>query len=294
MSAFKVNSLLLLVAAIWGFGFVPQKLGMEYVGPAAFNALRFILGALTLMPLILYLRRKQGDRFKRKYDRNTLVLGAVLGALLFFGALMQQNALLHTSVSNVAFITGLYVILVPAIGFWLGTRYALVVWCGGFIAIVGLYLMTGGGQSVSFKGDVIALIGALAWAVHIMVLSRKAGNHQQVVLAAYQFLFCAIFSLIYALVAEDVLLPKSLQGLMWPLINGVVVVGVAYTIQVLVMDKAEPFQAALILSLEAVFGALAGIWIFGESFTIVALVGATLMLIGCVMAQVSSTEEDSV
>ncbi|MCH2191053.1 MAG: DMT family transporter [Gammaproteobacteria bacterium] len=292
-SRFKINTLLVLVAFIWGFGFIPQKLGMNYVGPAAFNALRFALGAATLLPLIFFLRARQRAEFDQKVTQSTIAVGVVLGALLFFGALFQQMALLYTSVANVAFITGLYVILVPVIGFFLGVRYAAIVWAGGLLAIVGLYLMTGGGQASALKGDLIALIGALAWAVHIMVLSRRSGDHQQVALAAYQFAFCAIFSLLFALIVEPNVLPETIEGYLWPLVNGVIVVGVGYTIQVLVMDRAEPFQASLIFSLEAVFGAIAGYWIFDESFTIAALIGAMLMLIGCILAQSPSAENSS-
>lgn len=277
-----VNGWLLIIAIIWGLGFVPQKIGMDYLGPAAFNAMRFAFGAMTLLPVIWWLRR----RSTYPATKATVMLGAALGFLLFVGALLQQLALLHTSVANVAFITGLYVIVVPVIGFFLGLRYAAVVWSGGLVAIVGLYLMTGGMQGASVKGDSIALIGALIWAAHIMVLSRLAGQHPQVRLSAYQFAFCTLFSLVYAYLMEDRLLPVETIGYLWPLLNGVIVVGVAYTLQVIVMDKADPFAAALILSLEAVFGALAGYWVFNESVTAAALSGAGLMLLGCVLAQI--------
>lgn len=281
-SRLAVNTALLLVAVIWGFGFVPQKLGMDYVGPAAFNALRFSLGALTLLPVILFWQRKS----PRPIGEETFRLGLGLGVLLFFGALLQQKALLYTSVANVAFITGLYVIIVPMIGFFIGLRYALIVWSGGIIAIVGLYLMTGGSTDTSLKGDIIALMGAIMWALHIMLLARKAGDHPQVPLAALQFVFCAALSLVFALITEPILFPSEPLGFLWPVVNGVIVVGFAYTLQVVVMDKAEPFQASIIFSLEAVFGAIAGYWVFSESFTLAALLGAGLMLIGCLLAQV--------
>ncbi len=284
-SSFAVNGWLLLIAIIWGFGFVPQKLGMNYLDPAAFNAWRFALGALTLLPIIAFASKRLTSEQSSCSLSSTVALGGFLGALLFLGALMQQLALLHTSVANVAFITGLYVIIVPVISLFLGVRYAAIVWLGGIIAIVGLYLMTGGAQSPSLKGDAIALLGAVMWALHILALSRKAGAHPQIKLSAYQFGFCAVYSVVFSLMFENGLLPNDVMGYFWPLLNGVVVVGVAYTLQVVVMDKADPFAASLILSLEAVFGAIAGYFVFNESFTAAALVGAALMLLGCVLAQ---------
>lgn len=277
-----VNFWLVVVAIIWGVGFVPQKLGMEYLGPAAFNTWRFALGALTVLPVIFLLRRNTG----RVVTVETWVLGGVLGLLLFMGALCQQLALLSTSVANVAFITGLYVILVPVIGYFFGIRYALIVWTGGLIAMIGLYLITGGLQGSAVKGDLIAIVGAVMWAAHIMVLSRFAGKHPQLKLSALQFLFCSLFSLSYALSFESIVVPTELFGLFWPLVNGGIVVGLAYTLQVILLEKADPFEASIIFSLEAVFGAIAGYFVFDESLTMAGLVGASMMLVGCVLAQV--------
>lgn len=285
-----VNGCLLLIAIVWGFGFVPQKLGMDYLEPGAFNAWRFALGALTLLPIIKFFSNSLASEKTTQTSQATLSLGALLGGLLFLGALLQQLALLHTSVANVAFITGLYVIIVPVISFFFGVRYAALVWFGGVIAIVGLYLMTGGAQSPSLKGDAIALLGAVMWALHILAISYKAGTHPQIKLSAYQFAFCAAYSVAFSLIFENALIPKELIGFLWPLINGVIVVGFAYTLQEVVMNRADPFSASIILSLEAVFGAVAGYWFFNESFTAAAFLGAGLMLVGCLMAQMPDTD----
>ena len=280
--AVVVNLTLLLIAVIWGAGFIPQKLGMDYVGPAAFNALRFAFGAATLIPVMLMMRAVSSEHL---LNRETLWLGCVLGGLLFFGALFQQISLQYTSVANVSFITGLYVIVVPVIGFFLGFRYGVIVWSGGILAMIGLYLMTAGGGESALKGDVIALIGAMVWAVHLLVIAQRAARHQQIVLSFYQFLFCTLFSLIVAYFWEGQILPTQAEGYLWPIINGVIVVGIAYTLQVLVLQHAEPFAASVILSLEAVFGAIAGYLVFDESKELGALFGAALMLIGCILAQ---------
>jgi len=290
-SVVSANLVLLLIAVIWGFGFVPQKLGMQYLGPAAFNALRFALGALTLVPVMWLIR---SIAMPDLLDRATLMMGCLLGFLLFIGAFLQQLSLQYTSVANVSFITGLYVIVVPLIGYFLGYRYGLIVWTGGLIAILGLYLMSGGGDAGALKGDLIAMVGAVVWAIHMMVIAEKAAQFKQIVLSFFQFLFCALFSLCVAAFFEQKILPADAIGYLWPLVNGVVVVGVAYTLQVIVMDRADPFAAALILSLEAVFGALAGYLWLSEKMSTIALIGAAMMLFGCVLAQLTvATKADA-
>ncbi len=285
-----VNLTLLLIAMIWGFGFVPQKLGMDYVGPAAFNALRFGFGALTLVPVMLIMRSVSIDKL---IDPTMLILGLLLGGLLFGGALFQQVSLQYTSVANVSFITGLYVIVVPVVGFFLGYRYGLIVWSGGILAIIGLYLMTEGGDAGAIKGDLIALAGAVMWAIHLLVIAERAAKFNQIALSFMQFLVCAVLSLLAAAYFEGRVLPDAPIGYLWPIVNGVIVVGIAYTLQVLVLEHAEPFSAAVILSLEAVFGAIAGFLIFDESKTMMALVGAGLMLTGCLLAQMQEGKRAS-
>lgn len=289
-NAVAINLVLLLIALIWGFGFVPQRKGMDFLEPAAFNAWRFGLGALTLLPLLLWQKKSLAEDF---FKSSTLLLGIALGGMLFGGALFQQVSIQYTSLANVAFITGLYVIVVPVIGLFIGYHYGLIVWAGGLIAVVGLYMMTGGGSELALKGDILALIGALFWAIHLLVLAKKAGNHKQLVLAFYQFVFCAVFSVIASLIMEDHLFPATLEGYLWPAVNGIVVVGIGYTLQVMIMDKADPFTASLIFALEAVFGAVAGYLFFAEILSNAGFIGATLMLVGCVLAQLPSGQKDS-
>jgi drug/metabolite transporter (DMT)-like permease len=262
-------------------------MGSEYLQANAFNATRFALGALTLLPILLILKSVTKATV---FNKSTINLGIALGCLLFGGAYFQQASLSYTSLANVAFITGLYVIIVPMIGYFLGYRYGAVVWIGGLIAIGGLYLMTGSSSHLSFRGDLLALIGAVFWALHILLLARKAGAHHQLVLAFYQFIFCALFSAAFALLLEPKLIPDSFAAWQWPLLNGVLVVGIAYTLQVWVMDHAEPFLASLILALEAVFGALAGFLVFSERLVEAAIVGALMMLLGCILAQMPGSQ----
>lgn len=281
------NLVLLLIALIWGFGFVPQRLGMDYLGPAAFNGLRFLLGALSLLPVLCLSR---SVNIESLFNWPTLRLSLLLGSILFAGATFQQISIQFTSLANVGFITGLYVIVVPIIGFFIGYRYKIIVWLGGFIAIAGLYLMTGSNGAIALKGDVLALIGSVFWAIHMLVLAKKAAQHNQLVLAFYQFLFCGLLSVLVASGFEDRLLPEVATGYIWALLNGIIVVGVAFTLQVFVMEHAEPFAASLILALEAVFGAIAGYLIFDEQLAAAGLVGALMMFMGCVLAQLPGSQ----
>ena len=281
------NLSLLLIAIIWGLGFAPQRLGMDYLGPAAFNALRFALGAATLLPVLIINSSVTLDTL---LNRSTIRLGILLGGLLFGGAIFQQFSIQYTSLANVAFISGLYVIVVPLIGFFVGYRYRLIVWIGGLIGIAGMYLMTGSSGELALKGDLLALAGALFWAIHLLVLAKMSGRHNQLSLAFYQFVICALLSLLAAIGFEDRLLPSMPAGYVWALLNGVVVVGGAYTLQVMVMQHAEPFVASLILALEAVFGALAGYLVFSEQLGAAALIGAIMMLLGCTLAQMPGAQ----
>jgi len=224
----KINLGLLLIAFIWGIGFVPQRLGLEYLGPSAFNALRFAIGALTLIPILILFKSVSLSAL-----RNSFLLSLLLGSLLFLGAAFQQAAIQYTSLANVAFITGLNVIFVPILGFFIGYRYALIVWFGGLLAIAGLYLMTGSSTELSLKGDLLALVGAVFWATHLLTLAKKAGDQNQLALAFLQFTVCAMLSAVVALGFEERLLPATIEGYLWPMVNGVIVVGIAYTLQVI-------------------------------------------------------------
>jgi len=131
------------------------------------------------------------------------------------------------------------------------------------------------------------------WAIHLLVIAERAAQVNQIALSFIQFLVCSIMSVIAASFFEANILPDVAMGYFWPLVNGVIVVGVAYTLQVLVMEHAEPFSAAVILSLEAVFGAIAGYLVFDESKTMMALIGAGLMLTGCWLAQLQTGKRAS-
>ncbi|MCS6239881.1 DMT family transporter [Shewanella baltica] len=278
------NLLLLLAAAIWGFGFVAQTLGMEHLSPFAFNGIRFLMGTFSLVPLVWYLRRQNKLHLSAPKD---LVRGSLLvGFLLFAGASFQQVGLQYTTAANAGFITGLYIVLVPVLGLALKHTTGLNTWLGCAIAVVGLYFLSvKDGMSIGY-GDALQLVGALFWALHILAVDHFAKRISPVVLAMMQFFVCGVLSLMVSAVIEV----TTLDGVMaaWGSLfyAGLISVGIAYTLQVLAQKNAHPAHAAIILSLETVFAAIGGIIFLDESLSVRALFGCGLMLLGMLISQV--------
>jgi len=285
-SPLVINLTLVLVALIWGLGFVPQRLGLETLGPMAFNTWRFAFGAITLIPMLWLF----GIGRSELLNKNTLIAGLVLGVLLSAAAGFQQISLGLSKVANVAFITGFYVIFVPVLGLFLKHRYSLITWSGASLALLGLALLSGFQGEIQFKGDGLALLGAFFWAVHLLAITYFVKRYNEYALAFYQFVFCALFSLVANLMFESSLFATSSEGYVWALVNGVIVVGIAYTLQIVALKHSDPFVASVIFSLESVFGAIAGYWFFQEVLGFYGLFGAGLMLIGCLLAQTPEKE----
>ncbi len=285
-SPLLVNGMLVLVAFLWGIGFAPQRLGMETLDAMAFNAWRFGFGALSLIPVFFLIGLKISE-----FKQTKVILGGfVLGVLLCAGAGLQQISIGMTKLANVAFITGFYVILVPVLGLFIAHRYPLVTWVGGLLALVGLALLSGftGELSITdvgLQGDLLVLIGALFWALHLLAITHYVSRFNQFALAFYQFVFCALISAGFSLAFEERVMPSGNMGYVWALVNGIIVVGIAYTLQVIALKQAKPFVAAVIFSLESVFGALVGYWFFDEVLGLYGMMGAFLMLFGCILSQ---------
>ncbi len=291
-SPLLVNGILVLVAFLWGAGFAPQRLGMETLDAMAFNAWRFGFGALTLIPVFFLMRLKLYLFLDRKAIFGSLVLGLLLSA----GAGLQQVSVGMTKLANVAFITGFYVILVPVLGLFVAHRYPLITWLGGLLALFGLALLSDFTGEFSLteqalKGDLYALLGALFWALHLLAITYFVARYNQFVLAFYQFVFCALISAGVSIGFEERVIPIDNMGYFWALVNGVFVVGIAYTLQVVALKHAKPFIAAVIFSLESVFGALVGFWFFDEVLGLYGMIGALLMLFGCVLSQLPEKDK---
>ena len=277
------NLLLLLTAAIWGFGFVAQRLGMEFLGPFGFNALRFLIGTCSMLPLIWWMARR--EPLKGLADWQWLWQGGPVGILLFAGASLQQVGMVYTTAANAGFITGLYIIIVPILGLALRHPTTPNSWLGGGIAVVGLYLLSVGDNFSMNVGDLLNLCGAVVWATHLLWIDHAAKKVSAVVLAAVQFAICGLLSFIVALSVESITSSAILASTGPLLYAGVISVGVAYTLQIIAQQRAHPAHAAILLSLEAVFAALGGVWLLQESLHSRALLGCGIMLLGMLISQ---------
>ncbi len=287
----KADWLLLLTAVIWGSAFVAQRVGMDHVGPFLFNGVRFSLGALVLLPLVL--RQKpivppEEGKAVRGGNRALVWGGGIAGVVLYTAAALQQAGLVYTTAGKAAFITGLYVIIVPILGLLWGFRPRWGGWLGACLAVAGLYLLSVTEDFRLAPGDFLVLVSAFFWAVHVLILGWLSPRVRRLRLACIQFLVCAFLSLVSAALFEPVT-AEGLRGAAIPILyGGLLSVGVAYTLQVVAQRHAPPVHAAVILSLEAVFGAVAGWIILGEVLDLRAVVGCGLMLSGMLTAQLWS------
>lgn len=278
------NIMLLFAAAIWGFGFVAQRLGLNFLEPFAFNGIRFLLGSCSLLPLIWWFSRR--TKAPEASASSLTKAGLLAGGVLFVAASLQQVGLLYTTAAKAGFITGLYIILVPILGLLLKHSSGVTTWLGAGLAVVGLYLLSINDDfSMSF-GDMLQFIGALFWAMHILLIDHYSGRVSPLKLSAVQFAVCGLLSLGVSLLIETPTLAGALAGWQPILYAGLVSVGVAYTLQVVGQKSAKPAHAAIILSLESVFAALGGVWLLNESLSSRAWLGCGLMLAGMLLSQI--------
>jgi drug/metabolite transporter (DMT)-like permease len=280
----KSNLMLLFAAAIWGFGFVAQRLGMNFLEPFAFNSARFLLGSLSLLPLLWFLARKPS---KATGPKSSLSKGGIIcGLVLFVAATLQQYGLFYTTAAKAGFITGLYLILVPIIGILLKHTTGITTWLGAALAVAGLYLLSVNDNFTMSLGDTLIFVGALFWAFHILVIDHFSGRVDAIQLSAVQFLVCGVLSLGVSLVIETPTISAVVDCWQPILFAGVVSVGIAYTLQVVAQKNAHPSAAAIIMSLEAVFAAIGGVWLLDETLSPRAWFGCGLMLAGMLVSQV--------
>jgi len=283
----KSNLLLLLTAVIWGFAFVAQRAGMEFLGPFTFNTARFTLGSLSLIPLLIINRNKKfvKEKFLPLNDKNLLYGGLAAGTVLFLGATFQQGGLVYTEAGKAGFITGFYVILVPILGLFVKQRTSLITWLGAIVATVGLYFLSFNESFDVNIGDVLVLIGAFFWAIQILVIAFYSNKVDPFQLAFTQFVVCAFLSFITAIMSETIVLQNIVHAYLPILYAGIFSVGIAFTVQVVAQKEAHPANAAIIMSLEAVFAVIGGWMILNESIPIRELIGCSLMLIGMILSQ---------
>jgi drug/metabolite transporter (DMT)-like permease len=292
--ALRADILLLLTSIIWGFAFVAQRSGMEFVGPFTYNGIRFAIGSLSLLPLIAVrgaARRRgtirTGGGSQAGPGRKSYILWTLAaGAALFLASSLQQVGIMTTTAGKAGFITGLYVVLVPILGIFLGQKTDGATWAGAVIAVAGLYLLSVAGNMGSINtGDILVASCALFFAVHVLLIDRLSKLLDPIILAAGQFAWCALGSLAAALFRETLDFQAILSAALPILYGGIGSVGIAYTLQVVAQKDAPPAHSAIILCLEGAFAAVGGILILHEPISLRGLLGSGLMLCGMLATQ---------
>ena len=280
------NIMLVLTALIWGFAFVAQKDASSYIGSFTFNGIRFMLGSLSLIPVILIFEWS-GIRDKQKV-LLTFKYGVITGIVLFVASALQQFGVVYiTQASKAGFITGLYTVLVPIFGIFMGKKTNVNTWIGAVLAVIGLYLVSVVGTPKVEFGDLLLLIGAIFWALHIIVIDRFVGKVNPIMYSSIQFFTVSLINLMLMFVFEISVFSVAnlLAAGISILYAGVMSSGVAYTLQVLGQKNADPTAAAIIFSLESVFCAIGCVLILGDRMTIPAIFGCMFIFTGIILSQ---------
>lgn len=290
MKQFRGALLLTLTALIWGTAFVAQSLGMDYLGPFTFNGVRNFVAAVGLLPVIAFLRRRQGKAEAcgaAANSRKTLWVGGVLcGLALGVASSLQQIGIQFTTVGKAGFLTALYIVIVPLLGLLLKKRVALPVWVSVVIAAAGTYLLSIQEDFTIAAGDLFVILCAVCFSVHILLVDRFSPSVNGVELSCIQFLVAGVFSTIVAFVVETPNVQDILRSWGPILYTGLISSGVGYTLQILGQKNTPPAVASLIMSLESVFAALSGWLLLGQGMTGREAVGCALVFAAVVLAQI--------
>lgn len=273
----RADALLLVAALVWGLAFVPQRVAASHVGPCLFNALRFLLAGAVLLPWV---------RPKHLRARRVWGWAAVAGGLLVLAAGLQQVGLRFTTAGNAGFLTGLYVVLVPLV-LRLGWRQPVAwsYWAAALTAAAGVFLLSVDSRFQLNRGDALELLGAVGWAVHVVVVGLAVAQVEVLAFSVGQYLVAGAIHLVLGLAWEGATL-AGLGACWWAVgYTGVFSVAVGYTLQAAGQRHAPPAHAAILLSMEAVFAALFGYLFLGEILSARQAAGCGLILAAILMVQ---------
>ena len=283
------NLMLLAASFFWGTTFVAQILGMEGLGPYTYAAARFALGVLFIGALWFLYRDKRAEQRRAGTFRSGFRAGIPVGLAMFVGVTLQQVALLYTTAGKTAFITTVYIVLVPLAAVLLGQRVRAVQWGGAVLAFAGVYFLSAHGETTINTGDLLVLICSFFWMAQILLIDRYARAVDAIELCFMQMIVCTIGSAVLAAIYESFAWSDIWSAAVPILYAGLFSCGVAYTCQILGQAYVEPTQAAILMSTEAIFAAVAGWIVLGETMSGVQLLGCALLLGGALMAQVRGT-----
>lgn len=292
------NMMLSLAALIWGVSFVAQKAGMEYIGPFTFNGIRFLLGSLVLVPVILVMdslkKKKEAGiapaQIEKKGGNKDLIIGGLsCGVILFIAGNLQQIGMMYTTAGKAGFITALYIVLVPILGLYAGKKVKPVLWICVAMAMAGLYLLCVKENLTIGRGDLLVIACAFGFSVHILVIDHFAPKVDGVKLSCLQFLTAGVLCLPFMLGFETISWASIVDCAQPILYSAVLSCGVAYTLQVVAQKDTEPTVASLILSAESVFAVIAGILILNEQITAREVLGCVIMFAAILLSQLPAS-----
>ena len=286
----KTNLLLLLTAMIWGFAFVAQQMGMDYIGPFTFAAIRFFIGFLALLPVIWITDKKRAKSASapapEKTDRRLLLIGGLCcGISLGLASAVQQLALTTSPAGKVGFLTALYILFVPILGIFLKKKVGLKIWLSVAIAIVGMYLLCIT-DSFSLKpGDSLALLCSVIFAIQMLFADHFSPKLNGLKLSCTQFLVASVLNFILMLIWETPNISGILSAVVPLLYTGLLSSAVGYTLQIIAQKDSPPAVAALILSLESVFSVIGAWLILHQTMSLRETFGCLFMFAAIILAQ---------
>ena len=285
----KTVSLLsaLLCTFIWGTTFIAQDTGMDDIGPFTFNAVRFFVGFLAIVPLAFLFEVK---KFKSEFKldlKTFVVLSFLIGLSLFLGSALQQVALLYTDVANAAFFTIFYVPMVPIIIFIFKKKSIhWSVWPSVVLCLIGGYLLTNFYDATVRLGDTLVILGALFWSTHIIFTGIIITKYNlPLTLGAIQTLLVALFSFVIGLIYEEFIIKNILNEIDSILYAGILSGGFAFVLQIYAQKNITPAPAAIIFSLEGVFATIAAWFLLNQVLGINNLLGCFFILSGVLLSQ---------
>ncbi len=299
----KILGPILLVSAamIWGLSFVVQKQGMEYVEGFTFNGIRSLLGGIALLPVIFFrgVKNKSSEKLltdKKNSNRKDSIKGIlIVGTMLCLGSNFQQFAFNYIEPGKVGFITALYMLIVPLLSFFLyKKKQPITTWIGVILGVAGLYMICMGGSS-SFsigKGELLAMLGSVAYALHIIVIDKYASKIDCIVLSCGQYMVTGIITCILMFIFEKPN-PDNILAVAIPILYaGIMSCSGAFTFQIIGQKYTEPTIASMLLCLESVFSVVFSFIILGERMTGVEYIGCAVMFTAIIIAQLPAKKKE--
>lgn len=280
---FKGTVALLLATIIWGSAFVAQSVGMDYIGPFTFQAIRCLLAVLFLSAVV-YMRHLKSF-LRHLFNKDLWKAGILCGSALFAASSLQQIGLVYTDAGKAGFLTAMYIVMVPVIGFFFGRKLSVNAVISVLLAVIGLYLLSFIGVSSINIGDILLLGCAFAFAIQITCIDRLAGGLDALALNCIQCLVCGILSVPFMFLVETPDMARIIDCALPLSYAGILSLGVAYSLQIVGQKHLEPTSASLLMSLESVFAVLAGWAILGQALMIHEFFGCMFIFAAVILSQ---------